>query len=216
MIKAIETRYKGYRFRSRLEARWAVWLDALGIRWQYETEGFDLGDGIRYLPDFWLQSIDNRPWIKGMPPFAGYWLEIKPVPMSEEEEKKLQCLSEQTKHHGYCFAGDPWPGEFAIHCVTIPGKCQFYAPDVCVMCGGSGLEPNVSSHEWRGKVIYLNDYGPCHFCSNGLIPISEWSCHLHLAGFFSNLLNDIPDDDSTNRAFQIARSARFEHGETPK
>jgi hypothetical protein len=24
MIKAIETRYKGYRFRSRLEARWAV------------------------------------------------------------------------------------------------------------------------------------------------------------------------------------------------
>jgi hypothetical protein len=28
-IKAIETSYKGYRFRSRLEARWAVFFDAL-------------------------------------------------------------------------------------------------------------------------------------------------------------------------------------------
>ena len=30
-IAAIETEYCGYRFRSRLEARWAVFLDALGI-----------------------------------------------------------------------------------------------------------------------------------------------------------------------------------------
>ncbi len=30
-IKAIETRYKGYRFRSRLEARWAVFFDALSV-----------------------------------------------------------------------------------------------------------------------------------------------------------------------------------------
>lgn len=27
-IKAIDTYYKGYRFRSRLEARWAVFFDA--------------------------------------------------------------------------------------------------------------------------------------------------------------------------------------------
>ena len=31
-IAAIETKYKGYRFRSRLEARWAVFFDALGIK----------------------------------------------------------------------------------------------------------------------------------------------------------------------------------------
>ncbi|MBK9515513.1 MAG: hypothetical protein IPO05_18320 [Flavobacteriales bacterium] len=52
MIKPIETRYKGYRFRSRLEARWAVFFDALGLEWEYEPEGFDLGDGVYYLPDF--------------------------------------------------------------------------------------------------------------------------------------------------------------------
>ena len=31
-IKAIETVYKGYRFRSRLEARWAVFFDACGVK----------------------------------------------------------------------------------------------------------------------------------------------------------------------------------------
>lgn len=41
-IKAIKTEYKGYRFRSRLEARWAVFFDALGVRWEYEKEGYEL------------------------------------------------------------------------------------------------------------------------------------------------------------------------------
>lgn len=59
--KAIETRYKGYRFRSRLEARWAVFMDSLGIRWEYEREGFDLG-GVGYLPDFWLPEL--RMWVE--------------------------------------------------------------------------------------------------------------------------------------------------------
>ena len=39
-IKAIETVYNGYRFRSRLEARWAVFFDAMQIRYEYEPEGF--------------------------------------------------------------------------------------------------------------------------------------------------------------------------------
>lgn len=51
-IKPIQTHYKGYHFRSRLEARWAVFFDALGLKWEYEPEGFDLGEGDFYLPDF--------------------------------------------------------------------------------------------------------------------------------------------------------------------
>jgi hypothetical protein len=70
-VKAIETVYSGYRFRSRLEARWAVFFDALGIRWEYEKEGYDL-DGLYYLPDFWL-------------PEQQYWVEIKGKRASEEE-----------------------------------------------------------------------------------------------------------------------------------
>ena len=67
-IKALETEYKGYRFRSRLEARWAVFFDAAGIKYQYEPEGFDLGDGIRYLPDFYLPEDDVWVEIKGKTP----------------------------------------------------------------------------------------------------------------------------------------------------
>lgn len=56
-IKAIQTEYKGYLFRSRLEARWAVFFDACGVDWEYEPEGYDLGDGLFYLPDFLLHGV---------------------------------------------------------------------------------------------------------------------------------------------------------------
>jgi hypothetical protein len=67
-IKAIETRYNGYRFRSRLEARWAVFFDALGVKYEYEPEGFKLPNGIQYLPDFWLPQ--SRSWVEIKPTFA--------------------------------------------------------------------------------------------------------------------------------------------------
>jgi hypothetical protein len=58
-IAAIETKYDGHRFRSRLEARWAVFMNDVGIPWEYEPEGYVVPTPmgrIRYLPDFWLGS----------------------------------------------------------------------------------------------------------------------------------------------------------------
>lgn len=49
--RAIETTYRGHRFRSRLEARWAVVFDTLGLPWEYEVQGYE-HNGVRYLPDF--------------------------------------------------------------------------------------------------------------------------------------------------------------------
>lgn len=66
-LKPIETTYKGYRFRSRLEARWAVAFDSLGWDWQYEVEGYELRGG-RYLPDFSIRLADGTK----------RWWEIKP------------------------------------------------------------------------------------------------------------------------------------------
>ena len=69
-LKPIPTEYKGHLFRSRLEARWAVFFDACGVEWEYEPEGFDLGDGVRYLPDFLLHGVAGRA--EGtVPPQAG-------------------------------------------------------------------------------------------------------------------------------------------------
>ena len=62
MIKAIETIYKGYRFRSRLEARWAIFFEELGIDWEYEKEGYDLGELGWYLPDFEIKLSNGEEW----------------------------------------------------------------------------------------------------------------------------------------------------------
>lgn len=88
MIKAIETRYAGYRFRSRLEARWAVFFDALGIGWEYEPEGFELPDGTRYLPDF---KLDYGSY--GEPQF--WWAEVKGggAHISPQEWAKMRAFA---------------------------------------------------------------------------------------------------------------------------
>src|SRR5271166_825037 len=65
VVRPIETRYAGCRFRSRLEARWAVFFDAMGIPWQYEAEGFTLSDGRNYLPDFLLPECGTWAEVKG-------------------------------------------------------------------------------------------------------------------------------------------------------
>jgi hypothetical protein len=64
-FQAIQTRYAGCHFRSRLEARWAVFFDQLSIRWEYEPQGFDDGQGGRYLPDFWLPELGHHAEVKG-------------------------------------------------------------------------------------------------------------------------------------------------------
>lgn len=53
-IKSIDTTWEGYRFRSRLEARWAVYFKEMGWEFLYEPQGYDLQDGTKYLPDFYL------------------------------------------------------------------------------------------------------------------------------------------------------------------
>lgn len=78
-MKAIETKYAGCRFRSRLEARWAVCFDHLGFEWEYEPEGFELKSG-RYLPDFYL-------------PDYGWWFEVKGV-MSDYDQARCDEFSE--------------------------------------------------------------------------------------------------------------------------
>ena len=93
-IRAIETQYKGYRFRSRLEARWAVYLDAIGWRWEYEPEGFELSDGTRYLPDFLLRAGKLADGFRPGDPML--WLEIKPVAPTKEEKRKAWLLCDDS------------------------------------------------------------------------------------------------------------------------
>ena len=90
-IKAIQTEYKGYKFRSRLEARWAIFFDIIGLEWEYEPDGYDL-DGVWYLPDFRVHSKHTE---------AVSFYEIKPSNVKQDdkfdrfESKVIQLMREK-------------------------------------------------------------------------------------------------------------------------
>jgi hypothetical protein len=100
-MKPIETSYNGCKFRSRLEARWAVFFDTLGIQWEYEKEGYDLGDGILYLPDFWL-------------PEQQIWFEVKGKFPTFEEYQKSSLLCQHSEKY-VCLA---------IEGMKLPVRCS--------------------------------------------------------------------------------------------
>lgn len=104
-LKPIETQYNGYRFRSRLEARWAVFFDSLSIPYEYEKEGFDLGDAGWYLPDFWL-------------PQQRCWVEIRPADQYDFDRPCCRLAGESQTRVLYV-AGNPWPMEHSI-CIYEP------------------------------------------------------------------------------------------------
>jgi hypothetical protein len=98
-IKPIETLYKGVLFRSRTEARWAVFFDEMSIKWVYEYEGYDLGNNLGfYLPDFFLPLFDN---------IYGCFAEVKGEKFSSKEIKKCDQLCKLTKKHIIMLDGIP-------------------------------------------------------------------------------------------------------------
>lgn len=92
-VSPIETAWNGVRFRSRLEARWAIFMDSLGVKYVYEPEGYNL-DGTLYLPDFLV-------------PHLGCYLEIKPLFPTESERRKAALLCEGLKSNVYIFYEHP-------------------------------------------------------------------------------------------------------------
>lgn len=87
-IKAIDTHYNGYLFRSRTEARWAVYFDTIGIKYEYEKEGYDLGELGWYLPDFWL-------------PEYKMFVEVKGEMFTQDEHDKCACLCANIPDSGF-------------------------------------------------------------------------------------------------------------------
>ena len=145
MIKAIQTSYAGCRFRSRLEARWAVFFDTLGLRWEYEIEGFELGSAGRYLPDFKVHGERGSVWV-----------EIKPFEAAGHDTK-LKELVRQGGGVGILCEGEPslrpvvtfdmWEEKEDV----CPGTGVFatdkYSP-VFYDILGSGREGLVTQRDW--------------------------------------------------------------------
>ena len=96
-LKPIQTVYQGYRFRSRLEARWAVFLDAVDLQWEYEAEGYEL-DGLRYLPDFKVTRSDS----------SSLWFEIKPKNIDEDEKFDRFSAAVRSPDSALLLSGTPF------------------------------------------------------------------------------------------------------------
>lgn len=206
-MKPIETIYKDYRFRSRLEARYAVLFDALGVRWEYEKDDHVLPNGVRYLPDFWLPEQDC-------------WIEIKGQWPSSQEERKAELLALKTKKNVYIFFGDIWiPGTPESYHIDF-GEGDRHHPK-----GALGYIPKFKT---MGGLPYR--WYECDTCHKLYIALSgkyecmpcyaqhdeEYCQHLDNGGY---PLAPPEGSDTTPRlidAHRAARQARFEHGEKPR
>lgn len=143
-IKAIPTLYRGFRFRSRLEARWAVFLDRLDVAWEYEAEGFDLPGG-RYLPDFKLPK-----WNAG----RGAWLEVKPpypTPCKWPPAEELVCA---TRMNLYVAQGMPQEHAGISAYIYSDGEVwsdEDWAICQCQKCHSIGIEYGGMAHRICGE-----------------------------------------------------------------
>lgn len=163
-IKAIETEFLFVKFRSRLEARWAVFFQALGLLWNYEPEGYETSHGW-YLPDF---SVEN--WL----------VEVKPSGVREDEHSdavlRLAEVAYKTEQPCLLITGPPRLD--AHHCDLIDGSeeangnaslaCCWFAS--CRRCEGVGLlfpggscEDEKIKHHETGHIWW--EIGP-HTCGD--------------------------------------------------
>lgn len=81
-IPARPTIYNGVQMRSRLEARYAAWLDSQSIVWEYEPRCFASEHG-QYLPDFAVRNVD----FMGTP--CDVYIEVKPTEMFLDDATNL-------------------------------------------------------------------------------------------------------------------------------
>ena len=184
-IQAIETLYAGCRFRSRLEARWAVFFDALGITWDYEPEGFRLpnlpaGDDC-YLPDFWLPQVEM-------------YAEVKPsgkdksiVTIKPQEMAKVIALAMVTEAPVLILDGMPRDTNYWA---VVPNSLF------------DGLDRDVA---WMWV-----DYMPAY---PGAYHLTDGRFYASTSG--RELAHDWDIGDDAHPAVIAALSARFEHGERP-
>lgn len=228
-VQAIETRYAGCRFRSRVEARHAVFFDKVGIPWLYEPEGFRLANGECYLPDFLLYPEDDA---------HRFWFEVKAKPPNREEIERCARLAEETKTDTYLYF-DPqfraapaqpgvkyedffddvaWEedndGEVRGVCIPKPWK-QEMADTAYAFCGGKLAVRVLLGPPRRGPFWWTD----CSHCDRVVLKLhgQVGTCPF------------LPDDERPDepypsfqhrtrrllRGYMAARSARFEHGETP-
>lgn len=195
-IKPIETYYKGYRFRSRLEARWAVFFDALGVKYEYEPEGYCLPSGRMYLPDFKVKCYGTRGNITDTP--FDLYIEVKGNMTQEDADKIREFANFEVHENEHVIWEEP---QNPILIVTnIPNRG--YSSDSYELGAYTGMN-GIQIYPFNYELIDGDYFGAYPAAHNG---------KFYLWGDDSNY---IWGEAEVERAYDQARQARFEHGETP-
>ena len=195
-IKPIETVYKGYRFRSRLEAKWAVFFDAMGIRYEYEYEGYERhfgnGETIKYLPDFYLPDSGLHAEVKGVD-YRGQ------IPRRDAEK-----MSWMIDFNGPCAKGIVMLGNIPDPHGAIEWAIWRHDRKGIVW----GYEWNDDpTGEWNiFQQIGGMESAPLYFQDNDDLVLTR----------SIEIQDKSRDKTRVYEALTKARQARFEHGETPR
>jgi hypothetical protein len=160
-IRPIPTFYRGHHFRSRLEARWAVFFQTLGLDWEYEPEAFRIGGGHGYLPDFrikftWrhvdLNAKKERFHVcegescilRGFDPFNDWmYVEVKPTTETDIIHRSWHALKHPSFKKAAALAdfGGPWK---PVLCLDGPPAIKTYDmmhAHTCESGGGIDVYP---------------------------------------------------------------------------
>lgn len=220
-IQAIPTWYAGYKFRSRLEARWAVFFDSNKIRWEYEVDGFLIkrpghGTHTPYLPDFRLSD-------------CGTWIEVKGAEEKLDRSLMWDAAAQLPRDHS---GGEQGPSLLVVGPIPRPSPhaCGPYRYD----WGWPAPEraeheymtqsPANWPHDWvrdslGGETYY--GFGSYHKnCRPWFLDNVQYEAYRHDPVDYSipadRWLTPIADTSEVMHGdiYQAARSARFEHGES--
>jgi len=194
-IKAIQSEYKGYLFRSRLEARWAVFFDFCGVDYEYEPEGYDLGNGLMYLPDFLLHGVDGRDG-------GDLYVEVKGQ-MTDADAEKINRFYEMGKD-------DPDANGKSKTAILVVGNIPSGA-DINEILWCIESEAYDDNGNWPNKYNFETIDGDYFAAYPGI----NYKGKFELFGDDSTYLCDM-DSRATEKAYRAARQSRFEHGERPR
>ena len=189
-IKVIPTYYNGYYFRSRLEARIAVFLDALGVEYEYEPEGYKVEGG--YLPDFRVKCWGTRGSYDRKTPFDLY-IEVKGK-MSRNDARKIAQFANLPNSEE-----DSWELSNPVLVINKIPQHGDYTPEGYYPMDGTYIYP------FNYNLIDGDYFGAYPAAHNG---------KFYLMGDDSNYIN-YDDVGNVLNAWDAARQARFEFGETP-
>ena len=197
-IRSIQTEYRGFLFRSRLEARWAVFFDACGVDWEYEPEGIVLSDGKKYLPDFYL--IDFHCY------FEVKRKGIRGTDQGLEAESKISDGMDCDRWAGIIAYGDPMDDALIIFCQeTDDGGGGSYENEVTI-----GIHPDTGKPHLFAYTDRRDRYFMTSFAEDGSAEI-PMTTHEYGRYCYKDFVTD-----KVVAARKLARQARFEHGETPE